>query len=200
MVTPPTLATNLANLNLYRNADGTVNVTIAFANGAIAELDTAGRLGSCIPHDYVMGLVREAVTPLWQREAYDAFTAMRNDINELAGDMVSQEHNLEPGMGQECETVVTTVRNLKQRYTQACERILDMLKQDDGEAFFQGEAFLKQHAPDLYNRIGLDMTNPANIVRACARDVAALTGFTVDEAAFDALECELSKEVPIGEG
>jgi hypothetical protein len=105
-MTPPVLATNLANLNLYRNADGTVNVTIADGKGAINELDVAGRLGSTIPHDYVMQLVREAVLP---------------------------------------------------QYRQACERIFDMVQQDDGEAFFEGEKFLKQHAPDLYNRIGRDV-------------------------------------------
>ena len=37
---------------------------------------------------------------------------------------------------------------------EACERIADMLRQDDGEAFFEAEKFLKRHAPDLYDKIG----------------------------------------------
>lgn len=40
-------------------------------------------------------------------------------------------------------------------FREACERIADMLKQDDGEAFFEAEKFLKRHAPDLYNTIGV---------------------------------------------
>ena len=42
-------------------------------------------------------------------------------------------------------------------FCEACERIADMLRQDDGEAFFEAEKFLKRHAPDLYDKIG---TNP----------------------------------------
>ena len=40
-------------------------------------------------------------------------------------------------------------------FREACERIADMLRQDDGEAFFEAEKFLKRHAPDLYDKIGL---------------------------------------------
>lgn len=58
------------------------------------------------------------------------------------------------------EAVVTQVMLPDPRYRQACERILDMLRQDDGEAFFEAEKFLKQHAPDLYNRIGLKLDEP----------------------------------------
>ena len=43
------------------------------------------------------------------REWYEAFTAMRNDINEIIGNMDSQEANLEPGMGAECAAVVKAV-------------------------------------------------------------------------------------------
>lgn len=39
-------------------------------------------------------------------------------------------------------------------FREACERIADMLRQDDGEAFFEAEKFLKRHAPDLYDKIG----------------------------------------------
>ena len=31
-----------------------------------------------------------------------------------------------------------------------------MLRQDDGEAFFEAEKFLKRHAPDLYDNIGMN--------------------------------------------
>lgn len=58
------------------------------------------------------------------------------------------------------EAVVTQVVSPDPRYRQACERIFDMLRQDDGEAFFEAEKFLKQHAPDLYNRIGLKLDEP----------------------------------------
>lgn len=47
------------------------------------------------------------------REWYDAFTAMRNDINEIVGDMGSQEANLEPGMGAECAAVVKAVAKFR---------------------------------------------------------------------------------------
>lgn len=53
------------------------------------------------------------------------------------------------------EAVVTELLAPDPLFRQACERILDMVRQDDGEAFFEGEKFLKQHAPDLYNRVGL---------------------------------------------
>lgn len=39
-------------------------------------------------------------------------------------------------------------------FFEACERIQDMLNQDDGEAFFEAEKFLKRERPDLYNKIG----------------------------------------------
>lgn len=44
--------------------------------------------------------------------------------------------------------------NKSELFNQACDRIFDMLLADDGEAFFEGEKFLKQHRPDLYNLIG----------------------------------------------
>ena len=31
-----------------------------------------------------------------------------------------------------------------------------MLRQDDGEAFFEAEKFLKRHALDLYDNIGMN--------------------------------------------
>lgn len=61
------------------------------------------------------------------------------------GDMLIEEAS---------ESVVTNIVRGAALYEQACERILDMLRQDDGEAFFEAEKFLKQHRPDLYNRIG----------------------------------------------
>jgi hypothetical protein len=46
-------------------------------------------------------------------------------------------------------------------FDEACERLLDMLHGDDGEAWSQAERFLKQHRPDLYNRIGMKDTSNA---------------------------------------
>ena len=42
-------------------------------------------------------------------------------------------------------------------FREACERIADMLRQDDGEAFFEAEKFLKRQAPDLYDKIGMNL-------------------------------------------
>ncbi len=40
---------------------------------------------------------------------------------------------------------------------QACDRIFDMLqKPEDGQAWSEAERFLKQHAPDLYNKLGIN--------------------------------------------
>lgn len=41
------------------------------------------------------------------------------------------------------------------RFEQACERILDMLHGDDGQAWSEAERFLKAHAPHLYDQIGM---------------------------------------------
>lgn len=46
--------------------------------------------------------------------------------------------------------------NAAEKLREACERIGDMLRQDDGEAFFEAETFLKRHAPDLYDKIGMN--------------------------------------------
>lgn len=40
-------------------------------------------------------------------------------------------------------------------FREACERLLDMLRADDGQAWSEAERFLKRHAPDLYNEIGM---------------------------------------------
>lgn len=50
--------------------------------------------------------------------------------------------------------VVTEPGQPRSLFREACERIADMLRQDDGEAFFEAEKFLKAHAPDLYDKIG----------------------------------------------
>ncbi len=52
------------------------------------------------------------------------------------------------------EAVVTEVMAQLQRHDQACERLFDMLLQDDGEAFSQAERFLKEHRRDLYDKLG----------------------------------------------
>lgn len=41
------------------------------------------------------------------------------------------------------------------KFRQACERILDMLHGDDGQAWSEAERFLKANAPDLYDQIGM---------------------------------------------
>lgn len=45
-------------------------------------------------------------------------------------------------------------------FREACERIADMLQGDDGEAWFEAEKFLKRHAPDLYDEIGMSPLDP----------------------------------------
>lgn len=59
------------------------------------------------------------------RESYEAFCAMRNDINELIGGMDSQESTLRngPEMAHECVAVVKAVRSFKGRAARA-ERLL----------------------------------------------------------------------------
>lgn len=51
------------------------------------------------------------------RENYEAFTAMRNDINEIIGQMISQEATLADGpeMAHECAAVAEAVRNYASR-------------------------------------------------------------------------------------
>ena len=51
--------------------------------------------------------------------------------------------------------LIRLVKHFAEKERQACERIADMLRQDDGEAFFEAEKFLKRHAPDLYDKIGM---------------------------------------------
>lgn len=58
------------------------------------------------------------------------------------------------------EAVSDYVVNLQMNFDAACDRLFDLLLQDDGEAYSQGERFLKQHRPDLYNRIGMATTKP----------------------------------------
>lgn len=51
---------HLATLNLWRNADGSLWVSILEAKGALIELDELGKLGATIPHDYVLQLLQDA--------------------------------------------------------------------------------------------------------------------------------------------
>ena len=53
--------------------------------------------------------------------------------------------------------LIAAVRHFAAKEREACERIFDILRQDDGEAFFEAEKFLKRHAPDLYDKIGLEL-------------------------------------------
>lgn len=59
------------------------------------------------------------------RENYDAFSAMRNDINELIGNMVSQGSTLSSGpeMSYECATVVEAVNSYVHRVDTALAKI-----------------------------------------------------------------------------
>lgn len=60
----PDLGTHLASLNLFREADGKVYITVASATGAISELDVQGKRGVTVPIDYVNDLIRQAVPNL----------------------------------------------------------------------------------------------------------------------------------------
>jgi len=40
-------------------------------------------------------------------------------------------------------------------FREVCDRLFDMLLGDDGQAWSEAERFLKRHAPDLYQRIGM---------------------------------------------
>lgn len=56
--TGPSIGAHLASLNLFREADGSVHITVADAAGAIAEMRAHGVGG--LPVDYVEGLIVEA--------------------------------------------------------------------------------------------------------------------------------------------
>ncbi len=148
------LPNHLATLNLFRNADGTLNVTIAEARGA--GLEVPHQTGTL--YDYVMARVREAVIHPSQREFYDSFSAMRNDLNEMFGNMQSQESTLlnGPEMGPECEDVVTAMRAVAQHLADADGIIFELVAPGGhmGELHHKGERYLKAHRPDLYDRIG----------------------------------------------
>lgn len=154
------LAGHLATLNLFREPDGSVHITVAEGKGAISELDVMGRLGSTIPNDYINRLVEQAAGKRVLknlRDQYDAFTAMRRELNEMLGDMFSVEATLKDGpeMTAECAGVVTAMAKVKDRLAEAYDRIFDMIQGDDGQAWSEAERFLKNHAPDLYNQIGM---------------------------------------------
>lgn len=53
----------------------------------------------------------------------------------------------------------------RKRFKDACGRIYDMLLQNDGEAFFQSERFLKEHAPDLYDKLGVGDTETKDLFK-----------------------------------
>lgn len=60
----PQLGTHLASLNLFREADGSVHITVASATGAISELDVQGKRGVTVPNDCVNDLIRQAIPNL----------------------------------------------------------------------------------------------------------------------------------------
>ena len=51
--------------------------------------------------------------------------------------------------------LISAVRHFAAKEREACKRIADMLRQDNGEAFFEAEKFLKRYAPDLYDKLGI---------------------------------------------
>ena len=73
-------------------------------------------------------LSEEARVRLQMRSQYEAFTAMRNDINEMFGDMISQEATLKDGpeMSAECAAVVESLRKVRARLDELEDRILEM--------------------------------------------------------------------------
>jgi hypothetical protein len=54
----PQIGTHLATLNLFREADGKVYITVAAADGAMVEFKSKNLLGK--PIDYVEGLIYDA--------------------------------------------------------------------------------------------------------------------------------------------
>lgn len=61
MTNKPNISRHLATLNLFRESDGKVYITIAEARGAIAEYRNKEPWGSK-PIDYIEGLVYDAAT------------------------------------------------------------------------------------------------------------------------------------------
>ena len=54
--------------------------------------------------------------------------------------------------------LIAAVRHFAAKEREACERIADMLGRNlGGEAFFEAEKFLKAEAPDLYDKIGMNL-------------------------------------------
>lgn len=55
------IGTHLATLNLWREADGKVYITIAEANGAVREQKRTTQ-AAVLPIEYIEGLIHEAAT------------------------------------------------------------------------------------------------------------------------------------------
>jgi hypothetical protein len=56
-------------------------------------------------------------------------------------------------MGDQCKSLSDDLGVAKTRRSEAEDRLFDMLLADDGEAWFQAERYLKEHRPDLYDRL-----------------------------------------------
>jgi hypothetical protein len=56
-------------------------------------------------------------------------------------------------MGDQCKSLSDDLGVAKSRRSEAEDRLFDMLLADDGEAWFQAERYLKEHRPDLYDRL-----------------------------------------------
>lgn len=48
---------------------------------------------------------------------------------------------------------------------EACRVIANMIESDDGESFEDGERFVKRHAPDIYNVIGVSAYDEPELIR-----------------------------------
>jgi hypothetical protein len=67
---PPPIGTLIACLNLFREADGSVHITVFNATGAIIEYDALDNKGAYErPHDYVEDLIVEAAGNIAKRRA-----------------------------------------------------------------------------------------------------------------------------------
>lgn len=92
--------------------------------------------------DHTIREMSEAVVA----DIMQAFQAVKT-VDELRAEQTARQHSTAPAAIGDLTDIPG------QLLEDAYSRIFDMLHGDDGEAFFQAEAFLKRNKPDLYNRI-----------------------------------------------
>lgn len=98
------------------------------------------------------------------RENYDAFSAMRNDINEMFGDMVSQEATLADGptMSAECAAVVVAMAKVREQLAEAENQLdstrhsVDVLEKRVAEAEHQRDVARAEALEDGLKRAAED--------------------------------------------